>query len=110
MLCETAPIYTVRSATMEGFHMTVDLFTRALRTVRNWMSPGPDCIHGYWLTYFHSVHPVLLRYFNSFLSTGGATLEPSLLAGRTTLIMKNVAKGSVPNNYCPITCLSTIWK
>ena len=69
----------IPSATMEGFHMTVDLFNRGLRTVQNWRSLGPDCIYGYWLKHFCSVHTVLLRYFNFFLSTNGATLELSLL-------------------------------
>ena len=32
------------------------------------------------------------------------------LPGQTTLLLKDEAKGSVPCNYRPITCLRAIWK
>ena len=35
---------------------------------------------------------------------------PSLLAGRTTLVIKKKAKGNIPGNYRLITCLSNVWK
>ena len=37
-------------------------------------------------------------------------MDPSLVAGRTVLIVKNPSKGNIPANYRTITCLSTIWK
>ena len=58
---------------------------------------------------FNSLHSVFLFYFNELLS-GSSTLDPSLVAGRTILIVKNPSKGNVPTNYRPITCLSTVWK
>ena len=52
----------------------------------------------------------MLKIFNSFMSTGGDSLTAGLLAGRTSLIIKDVAKGSAPSNFRPITCLSSVWK
>ena len=74
--------------------------------------PGPVGVHGFWLKHLPSVLRKLLDYFNEFITTRGSSLleTPSLLHGRTTLIMKCKAKGAIPSNYRPITCLSTTWK
>ena len=84
-------------------------FIRALKRIPNWKSPGLDFIYGYWLKKFHSLHGMFLYHFNELLS-GSSPLDPSLVAGRTVLIVKNPSKGNVPTNYRPITCLSTVWK
>jgi len=95
---------------MSSSNITIASFHLALKRVANWKSPGPDCIHGFWVKYFTSLHPIMLQYFNSFLDTDGTALPPSLLCGQTTLIMKNAAKGCIPSNYRPTTCLSVVWK
>ena len=33
-----------------------------------------------------------------------------MVTGHTTLIQKVKSKGSIPSNFCTITCLPTIWK
>ena len=68
-----------------------------------------DGVYGYCLRHFTSVHLWLHYYFNQLLSEP-TQIFLSLLAGRTVLIMKNKAMGNVPSNYCPITCLSNVWK
>jgi len=84
-------------------------FLAAIKKVPNWKSPGIDCIHGYWLKHFSALHHDFLCYFNQLICLD-APIYPSLLARRTSLIMKDKSKGAIPSNYRPITCLSTIWK
>ena len=84
--------------------ISLDLFSYAISRIKNWKSPGIDCLHGYWLKHLTSIHCRLLDYFNSLLSDAGASVAPWLLTGRTTLIMKNLRLGPQPSNYRPITC------
>ena len=86
-----------------------DDFIRALKRIPNWKSPGPDFICGFWIKKFYSLHGAFLYHFNQLLS-GSSQIDPSLVVGRTVLIVKNPSKGNVPSNYRPITCLSTVWK
>ena len=67
-------------------------------------------MQGFWLKHFTSLHSVLRSIFNDLLSSGGANLAPSLVKGRTVLLLKNPSKGNTPDNYRPITCLSVVWK
>jgi len=87
-----------------------ELFTYAVSRIKNWKSPGLDCLHGYWIKRFTSVHQRLLCYFNHLITTEGNGIDTWLLKGKTTLIMKNKQIGPVPSNYRPITCLPTFWK
>ena len=95
---------------MSDWSIDTQLFTTAVKKVRNWKSPGLDCVQGFWLKHFTSLHSVLRSFFNDLLSSGGATLDPSLVKGRTVLLLKNPSKGNTPDNYRPITCLSVVWK
>ena len=84
----------------------------ALKRVKNWKKrPGLDCIHmhGFWLKYFQFQFSLSTLMVLS-LQQVHESLLPLLLYGRTSLVMKNVAKGNTVNNYCPITCLSSLWK
>ena len=94
---------------MPGFNISFDEFSMALKQLPNWKSPGIDGVYGYCLKHFTSVHSWLHYYFNQLLSEP-SQMFPSLLAGRTTLVIKNKAKGKIPGNYRPITCLSNVWK
>jgi len=78
-------------------------FSRALKRIRNWKSPGPDFIHGFWLKRFHALH-------NTTLMKCCWDHLQSLVTGRTVLIVKDPLKGSIPSNYRQITCLSVVWK
>jgi len=90
-------------------HLDCDIFNRALKRIPNWKSPGPDFIHGFWLKKFNALHSAFLYYFNEVLS-GTSSIDQSLVTGKTVLIVKDHSKGNIPSNYCPITCLSTVWK
>jgi len=89
--------------------ITHDLFLYATSRIKNWKAPGPDGLHGFWIKQFNSLHGKLCGYLNDILS-GRASVDPWLLEGRTTLIIKNHKRGAVPSNFRPITCLSTLWK
>jgi len=89
--------------------VALDVFHHVLKKIPNWKSPGLDLIHGFWIKKFSSLHSYLFYYFNNLLS-GAMELDPSLVLGRTVLIVKDPVKGNVPSNYRPITCLSIIWK
>jgi len=79
-----------------------------LNKMPNWKAPGPDGIRTFWLKRFHSTHDNLADLLNQCLVA--KTTPPSLTKGRTILIQKDPRKGKAPNNYRPITCLSTIYK
>ena len=49
-----------------------------------------------------------MNFYNDILY--GDAVDPWLLHGRTTLIMKNKSRGPIPSNFRPITCLPTMWK
>lgn len=79
-----------------------------LKQMQNWKSPGPDFIHNFWLKKLSAIHGRLLRHLQSALDNG--TTPPFLTAGRTTLLIKDRAKGPIPSNFRPITCLPSMWK
>ena len=79
-----------------------------LQKMANWKAPGPDGIHTFWLKQFASLHNKIAHYLQQALDTG---LTPNILTqGRTVLIQKDPNKGTMPTNYCPITCLPTLYK
>ena len=86
---------------------TEDIQHRANR-MRSWAAPGPDMIHAYWLKKLTALHSRLATQMSHLIAEGS---HPEwLTTGRTVLIMKDPEKGTVPNNYRPITCLPTTWK
>ena len=50
----------------------------------------------------------LVVYLQDCLDSG--VVPDWLTRGRTVLIQKNKAKGNIPSNYRPITCLPLVWK
>ena len=40
----------------------------------------------------------------------GAQVPDGMTKGKTTLIQKELSKGTAPNNYRPVTCLPMMWK
>ena len=94
---------------MESPVITEELFMYSVARIKNWKAPGPDGLHGFWIKKFTSLHHRLCGYLNDLLA-GKSHIDPWLLQGKTTLIMKNPKRGAVPSNYRPITCLPTLWK
>ena len=64
---------------MSEWSIDTQLFTAAVKKVRNWKSPGLDCVQEFWLKHFTSLHPVLISIFNDLIKSRGATLDPSLV-------------------------------
>ena len=85
-----------------------DLFMSTLRRLRNWASPGPDGIQGYWWKRMTSTHDFLCLHFHQFLK-GDIPISPWFPRGRTLLLPK-CKDLSAPQNYRPITCLNIIYK
>jgi len=53
---------------------------------------------------------LMICYQENDLISVKSILDPKLATGRTVLIAKDPSKGSVPINYRPITCLSSVYK
>nr|XP_037873333.1 uncharacterized protein LOC119629884 [Bombyx mori] len=81
--------------------------SRAVRSMPNWKSPGPDGLHSYWIKWIRSSHERLAAQFQQALEMG--SLPDFMTSGITYLIYKS-GNTSDPKNYRPITCLPTIYK
>ena len=74
----------------------------------NWKAPGPDGVRGFWFKRFPSLHSSITASLQEVLESG---LVPDwMVKGRTILIQKDSAKGTVASNYRPIACLPLMWK
>ncbi|XP_044766265.1 uncharacterized protein LOC123322386 [Coccinella septempunctata] len=79
-----------------------------IKRMKNWAAPGIDGIHSYWWKALTSTHKVLARLI------GGALKNPQKIPhyfteGKTYLLPKKEDLDH-PENYRPITCLSSIYK
>ena len=92
----------------EDFEINADMVKHQVKKIKNWTAPGKDDVHGYWLRHFTSLYTRIAKQLNHLLQTG--TIEDWMTAGKMTLLIKNGEKGTIPNNYRPITCLPTIFK
>ena len=83
-----------------------DLLKTTLKKVSNWKTPGHYGIHGSWSKTFTSINERLSLEMYKCLKI--AHVPEYMTKGRTKLIQKDPNKGTVPNNYRPITCLPTM--
>ena len=80
----------------------------AAKNLKNWKSPGCDNIQNFWLKSFTKSHIFLANAFQKLIDS--PSKMPSFLTeGITYTILKSTAIDE-PNNYRPITCLSTTYK
>lgn len=86
----------------------LDDVKRYLGRMPLWKAPGPEWVQWYWLKKMSSLHSGIVIFLNRLLRTGDVPLW--LVTGRTLLLQKDRAKGTVPGNYRPITCLPVMWK
>ncbi|XP_030752876.1 uncharacterized protein LOC115879951 [Sitophilus oryzae] len=98
----------MKTPKMPEFQITTELVKKQARKSKNWSTPGPDEIHGYWLKHLTKLHERLAGQFNTVLDD--PTDYQWLTLGKTFLIMKDPQKGAIPSNYRPITCLPTTFK
>ena len=89
--------------------ITDDLFLYGTSRIKNWKSPGPDGLHGFWIKQFKLLHSRLCTSLNDILCSR-SSVDAWLLEGQTTLIIKNHSHGAIPSKDCPVTCLSTLLK
>lgn len=90
--------------------MVIDmpLLRTVLKKLRPWKAAGPDGVQGFWYKRFSSLHGQIVRQFSNILTTG--VIPKWMTKGRTVLIPKDAAKGNIPSNFRPITCLPISWK
>jgi len=94
--------------TQENITVTPRLVTSVAKRLNNWKSPGPDCVHNFWIKHLTNLHGRLASQIQDVVD---GEVPNWLNLGRTVLILKNKAIGAeVVTNYRPITCLSNIWK
>ena len=86
----------------------LDEVRAGIRRMTNWKAPGPDGVQGFWFKAFTSLHRSIAVGLQDCLSQGWVPEWMTL--GRTSLFMKDPAKGPVADNYRPIACLPLMWK
>lgn len=79
-----------------------------IRKMANWKAPGPDGVRGFWFKRFSSLHGIITESLQGCLDSG--QVPEWMVKGRTVLIQKDRAKGTVVSNYRPIACLPLMWK
>ena len=79
-----------------------------VRKLSNWKAPGPDCVVEFWFKKLTSLHAAMAGKLQLCLESGKVPLW--MVKGRTVLIQKDPAKGTVASNYRPIACLPIMWK
>ena len=84
-----------------------DVVKRVNRSA-SWKAAGPDGVRGFWFKTFTSLHPVLASALQECVNKGD--VPEWMVKGRTVLIQKDPAKGTVASNYRPIACLPLMWK
>ncbi|XP_044745138.1 uncharacterized protein LOC123307002 [Coccinella septempunctata] len=93
---------------MDAVHITEENICVTVKRMKNWTAPGVDGIHNYWWKALKSTHRVLSRLIQGALEQPQSVPE-YLTQGITYMIPK---KGDLkkPENYRPITSLSSIYK
>ena len=79
------------------------------KKVPNWKSPGKDDLQGYQIKTFSNLHEQIAVQTKKILMEDDS-LPAWMTHGRTVLFQKDPRKGNAVENYCPITCLSLMWK
>ena len=93
---------------MADIVVTLDDVSAGIRKMANWKAPGPDGVRGFWFKKFRSLHSPISGALQKLVVNG--MVPEWLVKGRTVLIQKNAAKGTVSSNYRPIARLPFMWK
>ena len=83
--------------------------TKQCRKMPNWKALGKDGVQGYWIKNLSNLYERITVQANKILM-GDDSLPAWMRHGRTVLCQKDLRKGNVVENYCPITCLPVIWE
>ena len=98
----------IKITSQRNITVTEEMIKNYLKKVPNWKAPGHDFIQGFWVKNFTKLHQRIAIQLNQCVNEG--CVPHWMTKGRTTLIMKDPEKGTVPCNYRPITCLPLMWK
>ncbi len=79
-----------------------------VKKMANWSTAGTDGLHVYWLKHLSSAHARISSQLTECLTSGH--IPAWMTEGRTHLLIKDPAKGPLPGNFRPITCLPAMWK
>ena len=89
--------------------INVEKITKSCRKMLNWKSPGKDGVQRYWIKNLSNLPEQNATQTNKMLMG-----DDSLLAWMTydyaVLCQKDLRKGNIIENYCPIVFLSLMWK
>ena len=92
----------------EDIIISINNVKKQLRKMKNWEAPSPDGLQGFWIKRFVSCHERVTEQLQGSLKMNDT--PDWLTRGRTTLIIKDKAKGNDVANFSPITCLPLMWK
>ena len=93
---------------MDDVVVSIAVVKAGIKRMKNWKAPGPDGVRGFWFKKLLSLHECLTEALQVCLSNG--EVPGWMVKGRTVLIQKDPAKGTVAGNYRPIACLPLMWK
>ena len=93
----------------EDVKIEVSMIRKRSMRMANWKAQGMDGVQGYWLKYLTTCHERIARQLNEIVD-GKCEIPQWLTYGRTVLCVKDVRRGSVADNFRPISCLPLMWK
>lgn len=93
---------------MHSVVITEEDVAMTVKRMKNWTTAGIDNIHNYWWKYLPSTHGVLARLLNAALENPEKI--PKFLTQGTTYMIFKKGDPTKPENYRPITCLSSAYK
>ena len=92
----------------DNIHIEVTKLKKQVRKMRNWESPGPGGVQGYWIKNLSNLHGNIALQLDRCLQENNV---PSwMVTGKTLLCGKELEKGNAVANFRPITCLPLLWK
>ena len=80
-----------------------------VKHMANWKFAGLDHVPVYWLKKLTEFHSCLAVQFQNVIDNPHY-LPAWMVFGKTSLILKNLEKGTITSNYHPITYLPAMWK
>lgn len=93
---------------MEESNFTLGDIKEVMSKLHNWKAPGPDSIQNFWWKNIDSLHHLLATQINHILSDPADT--PMFMTEGITYMKAKTPDISKPQNFRPITCLTTIYK
>jgi hypothetical protein len=87
----------------------VQMIKSQCKRIPNWKTAGLDGVQGFWIKRLSSCHERIAEQLNEIVS-GDVELPEWMTCGRTFLCLKDPARGSMVDNFRPITCLPLMWK